>query len=281
MAYQPGNALTGLVAVDVSNKQQKLFYTTDNGILTHPVWLPHGEGLLVLIRDQTSNFRNHQIGLISYPQGKLRPLTRDTNNYADLSIAADGHTLATVQSEKHWDLFLSATNGNGEPQQITSGAPVQNDFSWTPDNKILIDQDFVISRLDPTSGSKTVLMSEQGAPLLHLTPAPTVARSYLCWRCTPGRESKIPGSWMHQAGTSDNSAPARLRILPFVLRMDSQFSFATTQTAAPWPECRVRVEKRKEFPNYRAPVPLIFLRMESGRSLPPLNIPATTVHAWR
>jgi len=162
VTIQPGSALTGLMAVNLQNHESKLFFSSDTAILSHLEWFQDGSGIFVLSRDQMSNFTRQQIGLISYPQGQYRPITHDTGNYADLSVAADGHTLATVLSESHWNLFVVSATGNGGPRQLTSGASIHG-FSWTPDNQLLIDQDFIISSLNPASGSKSQLMSEEGA----------------------------------------------------------------------------------------------------------------------
>ena len=52
--------------------------------------MPDGSGLLVLDSDQASNYASSQIVFVSYPEGKLNPITRDTNNYFDLSVASNG-----------------------------------------------------------------------------------------------------------------------------------------------------------------------------------------------
>jgi serine/threonine protein kinase len=163
VVIQPGSALTGLAAFDLQSHQQKVFFTTNSGVLSNPIWLPDGKGLFVLIREQTTNFTLKQIGIVSYPQGEFRPITRDTNNYYDMSMSADGHTLATVLRESHWNLFLASATGS-EPRQVTFGAPL-NDFDWTTDGQLVIDQGYVISRLDAATGNKTVLMSEEGSVL--------------------------------------------------------------------------------------------------------------------
>jgi len=161
VVIQPGSALTGLAAYDLQSHQQKVFYTTNSGILSNPIWLPDGKGIFVLLREQSTNFTLKQIGIVSYPRGEFRAITRDTNNYFDMSMSADGRTLATVLRESRWNLYLGSADG-GELRQVTFGAPI-NDFSWTPDGQLAIDQGYVISRLDPATGNKTVLMSEEGA----------------------------------------------------------------------------------------------------------------------
>ena len=160
VVIQPGSALTGLAAYDLQSHQKTVFFTTNSGILSNPIWLPDAKGLFVLLREQSTNFTLKQIGIVSYPQGEFRTITRDTNNYYDMSMSADGHTLATVLRESHWNLFVASATGT-EPRQVTFGAPI-NDFDWTPDGQLAIDQGYVISRLDPATGIKTVLLSEEG-----------------------------------------------------------------------------------------------------------------------
>ena len=41
-----------------------------------------------------TDFNRQQVGLVSYPEGKLRPITADTNDYATLSVSSDGKTIA-------------------------------------------------------------------------------------------------------------------------------------------------------------------------------------------
>ena len=159
--YQEGDVITALVAVDVANGSQKTVFATKTAILARPIWLPDGSGLLALSRDQTSNFSLRQIQLISYPDGKARQVTHDTNDYSDLSIAADGRTVATVLNEPHSNLFLQPSSG-GEPQQLTSTRALGN-FTWTPSGQFVIDQGLMLSLLDPSTGSKTPLLSEDGA----------------------------------------------------------------------------------------------------------------------
>ncbi len=157
---QPEGALTGLLATDTATGRQKVFFHSD-AILSDPVWLPSGKGLMVLARDQTSNYVRNQIGFVSYPDGKYRSVTRDINNYADLSIAADGHTLATILNEGHWNLFVmpaSSANG-GQAKQLSFGKPVSQ-FSWTPTGKLAIAEEGNLSLLDPDSGEKSMLPTD-------------------------------------------------------------------------------------------------------------------------
>ena len=155
---QPQGAITGLVAIDVATGKQNVIYRTYD-ILGSPVWLPDGSGLLVLSRGQNSNYTRHQIEYISYPDGKERDITRDINNYSDLSLTANGRSIATVLRESHWQLFVMPTSDTTQPRQVTSGKKVDS-FAWTPSGELLVTQELNLARLNPDSGSSNLIVVE-------------------------------------------------------------------------------------------------------------------------
>src|ERR1019366_1340140 len=119
-----------------------------------PTWMPDGSGLLVLDRDRSSNFTRQQIAFVSYPEGELTPITRDSNNYSDLSVAASGHVLATVLSEDHWNLFVvSSASGGADARQIAPARAFTN-FTWTRDGQLIDDKDNVLRSVSPDSGAE-------------------------------------------------------------------------------------------------------------------------------
>jgi Tol biopolymer transport system component len=164
---QPGGAITGLVAINPLTDKQNLFFKSQWGYLTKLVWLPDGSGLLALSNDEETHHSRSRIVEISYPDGRARAVTHDTSDYSDLSLAADGRTLATVLQQSRYDLFIAPASalGSGQTEQLTSGAPV-SDFSWTPDGQMILEQDYILNLFNPESRSKTPLTSPQdgGAP---------------------------------------------------------------------------------------------------------------------
>jgi eukaryotic-like serine/threonine-protein kinase len=156
MVLQPADALGGLVAVDVATGKPRVFFTSLNSIISRPVWMPDGRGLLAL-----SGIGRSQVIYVSFPDGKSHAVTRDTNNYSDPSIAADGHTAATVLSEGHWDLFTMPAKGIEPPHQVTSGAPLYH-FSWTPDGQLVRESRAGLTLLNPATGSDTTLPTPEG-----------------------------------------------------------------------------------------------------------------------
>jgi eukaryotic-like serine/threonine-protein kinase len=154
--------LERLVAVDVGSGQPKPFSAERS--FGSPTWLPDGSGLLGLLRGQTSNLHQVQIGFISYPEGKLYPITRDTNTYSDISVAANGLTLATILSEERWNLFTMPGSGSTAQARSITPALANTNFTWTPDGQLIGDQADALTRIDPATGSKTVIATEEGRP---------------------------------------------------------------------------------------------------------------------
>ena len=153
-----------LVAIDVETSRQKVFLGGNGQFFQSPKWSPDGSGLLGLLRDKSSNFNQDQIAFVSYPDGSLSPITRDTNNYSDLSIAADGHVLATTLSEARWNLFVMPASGpSAQARPITSATAATN-FTWTTDGQLIGDQANALNRIDPLTASKTVIAMGEDKP---------------------------------------------------------------------------------------------------------------------
>jgi eukaryotic-like serine/threonine-protein kinase len=158
---QPGDAVSGLVAIDVESGKRNLFVTSDDKFFQRPVWLPDGSGLIAL--GAGPYFTQTQIFFVSFPAGKVSPVTRDTNSYADVSLAADGHALATVMGQTHLDPFvMPAGASSSQARQLTTGSPVTG-VSWTKDGQLLISANG-LALVNPDSGAKTPLLSQLGFP---------------------------------------------------------------------------------------------------------------------
>jgi serine/threonine protein kinase len=156
---QPGDVLSGLMAVDAKTGQQRLFLKS-NELLGLPAWLPDGSGLLVLTSGRAAGFVRQQIVFVSYPEGKLSPVTRDTNSYSDLSIAASGQELATVLSEGHWNLSVFAAASAGGDARPVGPANSGSNFTWTRDGRLLYDRDAQLYWVDPDTKSKGQFATE-------------------------------------------------------------------------------------------------------------------------
>jgi serine/threonine protein kinase len=193
MVLQPGNAFSGLLTLDVVNGKQKLFFTSDARIVQHPLWMPDQSGLLAL-----STFSRNQIVFVSYPDGKSHDVTRDTNNYSEPSLAADGHTLVSVLSQSHYNLFLmpAASSSSGQPRQVTSGAPIFT-FAWTPDSQLVMDSGSGLGLLNPQSGSKSVLVGR--AATFPDTPSACADGRYVVFTSSTSKGNRVLNIWRADA----------------------------------------------------------------------------------
>ncbi len=157
---QPGGALGGMDAIDVGTGKRAPFLISKDLFYSRPVWLPDGSGLLALAVPMLSN--QVQIVHISYPSGKVSAVTRDTNVYVDLSLAADGRTLATVQGQRHMTPYViddGAPSAEARPFPI-EGSP-SYEIGWTRDGQLLISiSNSGVTLLNPGSAAKTPLFSQ-------------------------------------------------------------------------------------------------------------------------
>ena len=153
---------SGSSALDLfdSSTGDKQTFKKSDMIIGSPVWLPDQSGILVTASGRDSNFNRTQIGVFSYPQGVYRPITNDTSSYPSISLSADGKTIATVQSQYVGTLETAPYDGKeaGKPVTISTRPPAYW-FAWTPDGKILADQENGIYQMNADGSNRT--------PLLH------------------------------------------------------------------------------------------------------------------
>ncbi|SPF46467.1 Serine/threonine protein kinase [Candidatus Sulfotelmatobacter kueseliae] len=156
---QPGDKFSGLVAIDMESGKRNLFVTTNSMFFQKPVWLPDGSGLLVL--GAGPYFTQTQIVFVSFPGGKISAVTRDTNSYRDLSLSADGHTLATVLRQTQLNAYVMPAGASStQARQVTTGSPIIG-VSWTRDGQLIASAEASgLALLNPESGSKVPIVSQ-------------------------------------------------------------------------------------------------------------------------
>ena len=188
------NALSGLVALDLASGKQTVLARSESTALQSPTWLPDGHSLLVI-----SQFTGAQIDVVSYPDGKIQPITRDTNSYGGLSLAADGHSFVSVMNESHADVFIgpaSATN-QSDFKRITSGAPIFN-FTWTADGKLIAALDGTLDQINPDNGDKTPVGSQPG--VVAINPSACGDGKYIVYTGVTTKGATSLSVWRMDAG---------------------------------------------------------------------------------
>jgi len=135
------NSLVAVASIDPNTGNRKAMPGPPYTVLLSASWLPSGKALATTYSNQETNFTQQQLGLVSYPDGKFRAITTDTNNYTNPSVSSNGKTIASVMHQSVRDVYVS--NGQksdySDVRRISSGEPVQN-VSWTSDGKLLLDQ---------------------------------------------------------------------------------------------------------------------------------------------
>jgi eukaryotic-like serine/threonine-protein kinase len=127
-------------------------------------WFPDGRGLAFLGTGPDSNFNRYQLGYLSYPAGKLRQITNDTNNYRSLSLSADGKLASVVQTRSVGTLSVATYTEKqlGAPTVI-SDRPVAWDFNWTPDGNLLVTLENKIYRVNADGSNRVPLLNDNFA----------------------------------------------------------------------------------------------------------------------
>jgi serine/threonine protein kinase/Tol biopolymer transport system component len=161
---QPGDALGGMDAIDAETGKRNRFLVSKDLFFSRPVWLPDGSGLLALAVPVFSN--QSQIVHISYPSGRVSPVTRDTNVYSDLSLAADGHNLATIESQIHNHTYIIPEGGSSsQARELTTEGSPTFEADWTPDGQLLMSvTNSGVTLFNPATGATSPLFSQSRSP---------------------------------------------------------------------------------------------------------------------
>jgi eukaryotic-like serine/threonine-protein kinase len=98
-------------------------------------WVPDGRGLVVITQEQWHG-EPSQIGYVSYANGEVRRITSDLNYYHNVSVTADSRTVATVQFEWSFDVWVAPMAALDSAKPITSDGRGSGP-TWSPDGRIV------------------------------------------------------------------------------------------------------------------------------------------------
>src|ERR1700735_4708624 len=159
---QAQDSISAVISIDPDTGAQRKISRPPYTVLTSVSWLPDGRALAVIFSSMETNFSRQQVGLISYPDGKFRPITADTNDYANLSVSADGATIATVMRQSVRDVYVSSglKADYSDARQVSSGDPVPV-VSWARDGNLLTEQGSSIREISPNGELKGEIASER------------------------------------------------------------------------------------------------------------------------
>jgi serine/threonine protein kinase/Tol biopolymer transport system component len=169
-AYRPGDALGGINLLEVDTGKIKLLTFADKMIF-EIAWASGGDGLFVIYQQKGPDFNRRQIGYVSLADGQLRPISRDTNSYATLSLSADGKTLATVQRKLVSNFYVLPGEGSASAgiSPLPSGGEHIQFFNWAADGSLLASDLSQLVRMDANGNNPTQLIGDPSAGILSLS----------------------------------------------------------------------------------------------------------------
>ena len=157
-------SLATLVALDPTDGTTRKVFDSKDTALASASWLPNGKGLVVIFSSATDNFNLRQIGIITYPEGKLRPVTTDTNDYLTPSVSTDGATIAAVMRQNERSLYIGSgqSTNDADLKQLNSG-DLPTSVSWTRDGKLVTDTATSLQLVGADGTSRGELVSDKNS----------------------------------------------------------------------------------------------------------------------
>ncbi len=120
-----------VLAVDVETLAERKLTDARWQQVGQPRWL--ADGLVVTAADTSTGPK--QLWHISLPDGVASRVTRDLNDYENLSLTSDAKTLAVIQDHVVSNIWTAGENAAGS-KQIMSEAGWLNELIWLPDGRI-------------------------------------------------------------------------------------------------------------------------------------------------
>lgn len=158
--------ISRLLLVDAATGDATTIKTVQLVQIEQVVWLPENSGLLVTGRE---NNRFFQLWRMSLPDGELRKITNDLNNYRSVSVSADGKNLVARQFTTFSHIWMMKADDPAEQKQLTFGNLNRDGGSglgWTPDGNIVyatrITGNIDLWSLRPSDGLRIQLTDNSG-----------------------------------------------------------------------------------------------------------------------
>jgi eukaryotic-like serine/threonine-protein kinase len=199
-----GTALGYIEAFDPATRKVTTIAALANDQPYELKFLPAGGGVLLVHSTKGPNFERAQIARLT-ADGKLLPVTRDTNRYAGLTLSADGKSASSVQVKTTRTFALATVDDLAKPDFAPKNLPVGDPrmVQWTRDGKLLVSSADKVTRLDPDGQNQTVLISDPNAGILSFA---SCGERYLLLSWAFHQNSTI-NIWRTNA---DGSAPKKL-----------------------------------------------------------------------
>jgi Tol biopolymer transport system component len=97
-------------------------------------WLPDGSAFVL---NDAPRSGQGALYLVSYPDGRVERIPRDTHAYEGLGTTGDGTKIVSVQSVERSDILVSTDRENEAFKKVASGTDVRYRMCWTADTKLV------------------------------------------------------------------------------------------------------------------------------------------------
>jgi len=158
------NALGQLIVFELATRQKHVVMSTNDMQLFHPQWSSNQRSLVLLYGAKSDGTTRHQIGAVSYPEGKFRTITNDTNHYVGLSLSAAASELVSVVGRTTATLEVWPGDGRGAPAQIVDARETIRGFAWTTDGGILYPRGNQLLVHTAAGPERTLFVSDMNSP---------------------------------------------------------------------------------------------------------------------
>lgn len=138
IAYGVGSTSHMQVSVvNVQTREERPLTSQSWKEIGRVIWLSDGSGLVFSARDQMDAPR--QLWFVSYPDGAVRKITNDLDDYTSVSLTGDGKTLGAIHTREKTSISVAGARKDlAEATEIFSEVGAGRErITWTPDNRIL------------------------------------------------------------------------------------------------------------------------------------------------
>jgi serine/threonine protein kinase len=202
------DALGQLIVFELATRQKHVVMSSSDIQLFHPQWSSDQRSLVLLYGAKNDGGTRHQIGTVSYPDGKFRTITNDTNHYVGLSLSGDAAGLVSVVSKTTATIEVWAGDGSGTPTRIVEARETIRGFDWTSDGSILYPRGNQLLVRTATGPERTLFVSDMNSLPTAVDVCGASGAIMFVW---PFRKNSTTNVWRINA---DGTQPQQLTDYP-------------------------------------------------------------------
>lgn len=114
---------TYLIEIRLDDPKEKQLGSQTWASMGEVAWVPDSSGLVFTASDpDSSTLDSQQLWYLRYPEGEVRRITNDLNNYRAVSVTSDSKRLVTLQSASTCNLWVANNSDWNQPTQVTTGS---------------------------------------------------------------------------------------------------------------------------------------------------------------